>query len=271
MGSTKKKRPLSQNKQAVEICKLLEKNKYSTKRIAEMTGAKLGLVYDILLGKKYPNIAKKYNIDNYDTKTNDYDDVTYTTNQIHKACEMMEENRLSYTEISTTTGIPVETLRLMALEQAHTDITKYYNFTQFNKRYSREFKEATPPKRVRRAVPEETVHKICQLLEEGVMSMADISRTLKVSYTVPYSIKNYGSHRNISKHYDIENHPSHKETIFPTVHRRLTHAEVHEVCRLLSKGFNVTQVHENTRIARDIITRVQTRKAYCDISKDYEF
>lgn len=258
-----------------KICKLLEENQMSARKIADETNVHVTTVYRILQRKSYSHISKDFDIDQYNPgekshypKCNHYSD-----SQIHEACELIELAELSPKEIFQKTGVSIGTITLLSREEIHKDITKFYDFTVYLRKFGRKKNTRKGlielPHRVR--VNEQTIHDICKMLEDGELPITEIARRAGVNYSVPYGIKNYGNHRDISIQYDIENHLSVKENYAPIISRKLGEHEVHEVCRLLEKNLTVLQVHERTRISTSIIYRIKERKAYVSVAKNYNF
>ena len=82
------------DKDVKKICKLLEENKYTIKKIADIVGTSRQTVSSILNKSSHTDISKNYNINNYIIKTSftekgENSSVSkYTNDQIKEICEM---------------------------------------------------------------------------------------------------------------------------------------------------------------------------------------
>jgi len=258
------------SKQARQICELLESNELSTRKIADQVGVNVASVYRILHGKSYTDISSNYKIENYTPKTKTYSGAHYTDDQIREVCKLIEENVLTISDIFSKTGVSVETIRLIAKKKIHKDIASCYNFTSFNKRYSRKYERKMNPV-VKSILDEGTVRSICVMLEEGKLPVSEIARRTQTSYSSVYNIKHYGAHRDISKDYHINNYKYRTDKYHPSIRRRLDESEVRYICRLIIEGFSILDIHKKTNIPTSILYRIRARTAYTKISSEYDF
>ena len=187
----KEKKGKKLKRETVErICKLLEENQLSARKIADENDVHVTTVYRILQHKSYPDISKNFNIDLYDPKDKSHysSGNHYTNKQIHEVCELLELAELSAREIFLKTGVSVGTITLLSRDEIHKDITKFYDFENYLKKFGRRkrTKKGLVELPHRKTLSEETVHEICKMLEEDILTLPEIARRAGVSYSVPY-------------------------------------------------------------------------------------
>lgn len=104
---------------------------------------------------------------------------------------------------------------------------------------------------------EETIRKICELLEEGV-SVTKIPKIVGVNKNLPVKIKSREVWVEISKEYNI-----------PEVKPKMSLDVVIKVCELLQAGLLVTEIERNLNLGRGVVSHIKRRKTFTDVSKDY--
>ena len=97
-----------------KICKLLEENKMTMHEIAKKCNVKYEFVTLIKNGKTRSEISSKYDLSKYNiieskVKGDNYKNrnhiLSFSMNQLEKACELFEEGQKNNKEISELTGI----------------------------------------------------------------------------------------------------------------------------------------------------------------------
>lgn len=87
------------------VCKLIESNEYSIKKIAEMTNNEEGFVYDIYYKGSWTKISDKYDFSKYTPKQK-----KYTDEQLELMRNMLSSGDYTFKEISEATGIKIKTV-----------------------------------------------------------------------------------------------------------------------------------------------------------------
>lgn len=106
---------------------------------------------------------------------------------------------------------------------------------------------------------EETVHKICKLLEDG-WRVCDISKSLGVERHNISGIKNGKAYRYISCDYNLSSLPK---------PYKISDETVIKICELLSEGKNYSEIVEITGAKRRTIQEIKLRNHYKRISSNY--
>ena len=217
-----------------EICKLLEEG-YSNKEISKKYDVNKDTISLIRCGKTHTDISKNYNISK---RHND----RLSEETVHKICKSLEEGH-SITEISKKYKVERHNISQIRCGKAHTDISKNYNINKLYKDF----------------LSDETVHKICKLLEEGYRN-ADISIDLGIDKGIISDIRNGESYSEISKNYNIE--------------RRYNRGKIdddimHEICKMKQNGMSVKNISKEICIGDTAIYRAFKIHKFEHIRRQY--
>ena len=126
----------------------------------------------------------------YQIKGENRGNAKYSTNDIIKACELVEQNT-PITKISKLTNISKRTIRHLIRNEGWTHITKDYDFTNYRCGKPADYNDR--------------IEKVCQLLELNELTMKEISRDTGITYAMVKNILNGKAHTQISKKYEISN------------------------------------------------------------------
>ena len=183
-------------KQAIQICELLEENKLNQKEIARQVGCSRHSVFNILHKNSYTKISRNYQIDNYTVKQpEDYvvrgeklPMTKYSEDDVRKVCKLIDKGQYTLREIESKTSIPYQTIRNIFYGTCRKDISKDYNFMKTRKRVNEN--------------KAKIVNKICSLIDEGYNSR-EVAEKLDVPRTTVRNIMSGGSWKEISKNYNF--------------------------------------------------------------------
>lgn len=112
-----------------EVCRMLEENK-SCKYIAEKTDMTESNVYLIRNKKSWAHITKNYDFSNY-TNGKDEESEKIKTKRVHKICKMLEENKLSMTQIANEVGVSDASVRDILVGNSYKYISCNYNIQNY--------------------------------------------------------------------------------------------------------------------------------------------
>lgn len=168
---------------ARKVCELFEQG-YRPGEVVKATGFSMHFVYGILKGKKWSHISKDYNL------IDRCGEPLYTEQQIHECCKYLSECK-SNMWIAEKMGIPRHMPAQVRKGNLRPDISSQYTFPQ------------TPQRDGVRLIPNDTIHKICRLLELEI-GPTEITRIFpEVSTATIQLIKNGTQYRDISRQYKM--------------------------------------------------------------------
>ena len=113
------------------------------------------------------------------------------------------------------------------------------------------------------------IKKVCQLLEEGKLSIDEISERTGVERKVINRIRRNENWNEISKDYDIRYENLRYGT--SNVQNVNTEEQIHHVCRLLEQGLAPTEISRQTGVSADVVGRIYHGKMWVQISSKYKF
>ena len=112
---------------------------------------------------------------------------------------------------------------------------------------------------------ERQVKKVCELLEEGVISLKEIAKRTGVSYDMVRNIKSHHSWKHISCNYNIDNYAKYYER---AINKRIP--LIHEVCKLLeSNTCSAIEISERTGVSFSAVMNILCKRDHVNISKLY--
>nr|DAN30629.1 MAG TPA: homing endonuclease [Caudoviricetes sp.] len=177
------------------ICKLLENNCHNISEIARIVGCSRTNVDNILRGRTYKKISKKYKLSNYTkrtifSKSGDLSERTkYSDKDIHKVCELIDSGRYSLHEISEKTNISYQTIRNVYYGVCRKSVSSQYNFMKIKEHPLYEKKR-------------KNVINACKLLDDG-LNTREVSVELGVSRSFVRNILSGNTWKDISKDYSF--------------------------------------------------------------------
>lgn len=108
------------------VCKLLEDNQYTLKRISEVTGVGVALVSAIKYKKAWTHISDLYNIQSNGNSGEKHYASKHSNDQIHEVCRLLKERKYSSAIISKLTGVSEKTI---------SDIKRGYSWRSISSQY----------------------------------------------------------------------------------------------------------------------------------------
>ena len=117
------------------VCKLLQSNRHTIKEISEITGVSTTSVKCILNSDTWCSISKNYDFSEFIKNNIRF----YSDDKIKLVCELLESNKYYFDEISDIAKINIDTVKEILHGKSHTDISKYYDFGDFNKFRNKKF------------------------------------------------------------------------------------------------------------------------------------
>ena len=124
----------------------------------------------------------------------------YSEKIIHNICELLE-NGYNRSKISKQLEIPKSLIQRIVLERSWTHISSLYNIDPK--------KSKTPyskgQEHYHASCNEEMIHSVCKLLEEGKLSIKEISKKLNISKYIIKHILYNNTWKQISSQYNVDN------------------------------------------------------------------
>ncbi|AKO60915.1 HNH homing endonuclease [Pseudoalteromonas phage H101] len=106
---------------------------------------------------------------------------------------------------------------------------------------------------------EEIVHKICQMLQDGVRQVK-ISKVLEVPLSFVYDVRSATTWKEINSQYNI-----------PPVKKNLQPDTVHLICKDLQSGLDYKSIEVKYSLGDGVLRFIKNRKTFKHISKDYNW
>ena len=111
-------------KQIKKVCKELERNRFTMKKIANLAGVSMDCVYGIRIHRTFRDISKKYSIDNYNIQPGR----KWEQEKIHEVCRLLESEKYTYKEIAEMTGVSKSLVNNIYGKHRWRSISQYYDF-----------------------------------------------------------------------------------------------------------------------------------------------
>lgn len=244
------------------ICNLLEKN-YSITEIAEKLGVECTesfqtSVNNIVTGKSWVNVSKNYNFKNRAKLVKSLEQVE----RIHAICKLLEEG-LNAKQIAKRMNIECNA----TLNTTISEIRSGKIWKSISKNYDID----RTPKLTK--LTDDDIHKICVGIQQG-LEYKEIAESIDVECSKNFTsivrnIKNRKHHTAISNQYNFI-----KVRAKYNMTKRRTNKEIHEICRLISEGYNSRQIaaivgEESGKDFTMFIYRIKKGIIWTKISKDY--
>lgn len=115
------------------------------------------------------------------------------------------------------------------------------------------------------ALPPETVHEICRVMESGLYSQQQISTMFNVPKHTIAAIKQRREWTDISDNYDVEECRS-------NAHDKTSESIVRKICEMLVENkLLMSQIAKVVDVDHNVVTGIYYGRRYRYISKDYDF
>ena len=122
----------------------------------------------------------------------------YTEHDIRKVCVLFVKNEYSIKQISDLTGVDIHTVFSIFERKLWKSVSKDYDFSNYNVKSDR---RTNCPLRKYEI---DKIHEICKLLEDGELTMNEISNKTGVSNGLIQKIKYRSIYQDISKGYNFK-------------------------------------------------------------------
>ena len=126
------------DEQIIQVCEMLKMNK-SFDDIERETGVTNYLISHIKSHKRWKHISKNYDFSDYHFGKD--------VDTIRKICSLLEENKLTQTEIAKETGVDSRLVYSILTGHSNKDISKDYDFSNYDKTKSKIFKNQNKKRR----------------------------------------------------------------------------------------------------------------------------
>ena len=171
----------------------------------------------------------------------------FTNDQVHQICKLLSEG-YPVSEIARRFNVTPAVIQNIKGKRNYNRISMQYDIPEtINNKNSK--------------LPDEMVHKICQMLVDG-KGITDICKTLNVGRHIVNDIKSKRNYTKISDLYDFER---------PKENRILNQKEVRKICEKLQNGENISDISREMGISTATITNIKHRKIHQYISLEYNF
>lgn len=179
----------------------------------------------------------------------------YDPKIIHRICKLLEENKLSYDEISSKLDVPKGLISEIRCGHRWKYISSQYKIPPIP-----EFGGTHP------IFTEEQIRKVCELLSEDKLPQQKIADIAGVSKAAVAGIKSRSIWTNISKDYNIP-YTNCKRNKYISLY---TDEQIHQVCKLLEEQkYSYVQIAEMTGVSYSVVTNVKYRTSWRTISSQY--
>ena len=218
--------------QVYDICDLFEKG-MSNKEIGVVYNVATSTISNIRCGNCYRNVTNR-------TKN---DSKKLTEAQVHEICKIMEDEK-SNKVIAEKFDVSERVVSNIRCGRTYLHISKKYDINKSH---------------VYKTLENEVVHRICQLLEDG-MPNTEISKICDVNTDAITNIRCGKSYKQISEKYDItRNHVSDK----------IDDDVVNKICMLLENGQKNIDVSIACDVSPEVVSGIRCGLIHQDISKKY--
>lgn len=179
----------------------------------------------------------------------------YDPKTIHEICKLLEENKLSYDEISSKLSVPKGLISEIRCGTRWKHISSQYNIPpipEFGGTHS--------------IFTEDQIRQVCELLSEDKLPQQEIANITGVSKSVVAGIKSRKAWTNISKDYNIPSTNCKRNKYISSY----TDEQIHQVCKLLEEHkYSYVQIAEMTGVSYSVVTNVKYGTSWRTISSQY--
>ena len=117
---------------------------------------------------------------------------------------------------------------------------------------------------------EETVVKICEILEKGDVRISNIARLFNIKSEHVCKIKRGLIWKDIVSKYDFSNYKSTRSLIGEENNRsQYSNHKIEQVCRYIKEGFDTKTISRVLNVSENVIRQIKTKKTWKHISDKY--
>ena len=177
----------------------------------------------------------------------------YTNDQISKVCELLEDRKLSYKEISRITGVDYKTISEVRTKRSWRSISSKYNIPEVEKNT---------------LYTDDQIINTCKLLEDPSLNHQYISELTGVNINTIKDIMKKTSYRRISDGYNICKRIN-AANFSPIA--KASESQIKEVCRLLEDPYiPAKEIAVRTGVKLHTVYDVMSGKKWKFISNKYD-
>lgn len=230
-------------KQAHEICKLLEEDKLPASKIAELYNVKTSVIYSIKKRESYTYISSQYKVP--ETKK---PKEKLKKEMVHEICRRLERGD-RIVDIARELDIDRSAINSIKSGRYFSRISSQYKIPEIKKC---------------KILSEIEIHEICKRLENGESNI-EIANSLGIRVDIVNNIKSKRTYTNISCLYRIPKPGS----------QYISDDMIKFICALIEKGYSNNGIYkligEKLGISVDVISNIRNHKSGNHISKDFNF
>ena len=168
-----------------------------------------------------------------------------TDENAHKVCKLLEDG-YSNKEIAKKFNVTCSIVNTIRHGKTYKEISRYYDIKPLEN--EREYR-----------LSEETVHRVCKLLQEGYGPL-EVSKMTDISRRSVYNIRTGHSYSNIASQYNVNG---------MLYSRKLKVETVKNICKLLEEGYSNKEIFDKLHVKTDVISSIRRGLSHRDISKNY--
>lgn len=177
----------------------------------------------------------------------------YTNEQIHQVCKLLEDNKLSYSEIAKITNVKYEAISEIRNKRKWKFISDKYNIPP-------------PPEKM---YSDESVKRACKLLENPDIPYSKISKETGLSVNALKDIMKKTSYARISSAFDIKKRS--KQAI-SRGHSHYNVDQIRQVCQYLeSTNKPIKEISELTNVGLSVVYDIFNHRKWTSVSSNYKF
>ena len=177
----------------------------------------------------------------------------YTNEQIHQVCKLLEDNKLSYSDIARITNVKYDTISEIRNKRKWKSISDNYKIP--------------PPDE--KLYSDEDVKKACKLLENPDIPYFEISKETGLSVNALKDIMKKTSYSRISSEFDIKKRS--KQAISQG-HSPYTIDQIKQVCQYLEmENIPIKEISQLTNVGLSVVYDIFNHRKWTSVSSNYKF
>lgn len=119
-------------KDAINICKMLESNMYTMKEISEIIGCTYAIIFQIHKKQTWVDVSNKFNIDNFNRFEKPISSNSISKEMVINICEDLQNTSASYKILSEKYNVSEQIISCIKRRITWKDISKNYDFSNRN-------------------------------------------------------------------------------------------------------------------------------------------
>lgn len=187
--------------------------------------------------------------------------IKLSDDQVNMICKLLEENKLTLSEIARITNTDRTTVSNILKRNTHIDISWKYDLDKYEIKTDFSHYGLDNHKTI---FTDEEVENICKMIDSGNYSLPEISKITGITYQTVRNIYYGTCRRNISSKYNFmktDKNPLYEQKRDMVI----------QICDLLDSGLNTKEVSEKMNVPRTLVRNIMAGTTWKDISSDYNF